>query len=60
MTEAQTSETMSPELRKVAERARRDPDTRFYSLAHLIDQDALRRAFRRQRGNAAAGIDGVS
>ena len=60
MTEAQTSDTMSTELRKVAERARRDPDTRFHSLAHLIDQAALRRTFHRQRGNAAAGVDGVT
>lgn len=59
MTEAQTSDTMSTELRKVAERARRDPDTRFHSLAHLIDQAALRRTFHRQRGNAAAGVDGA-
>lgn len=60
MTEAQTSESMSPQLRKVAERARRDPDTRFHSLAHLVDQDALRRSFHRQRGKAAAGVDGVT
>ena len=59
MTEAQTSESMSPELQKVAERARRDPETRFHSLAHLIDQAALQRAFHRQRGNAAAGTDGT-
>ena len=59
MTEAQTSESMSPELQKVAERARRDPETRFHSLAHLIDQAALQRAFHRQRGNAAAGTDGM-
>ena len=60
MAEAQTSETMSPELRKVAARARQDPDTRFYSLAHLIDPGALLGAFRRQRGTAAVGVDGVS
>ena len=32
----------------------------FHSLAHLIDQTALRRAFHRQRGSAAAGVDGVT
>ncbi len=38
----------------------RGPDTRFHSLAHLVDQDALRRSFHRQRGKAAAGVDGVT
>jgi hypothetical protein len=32
---------MSPGLLKVAERAKRDPDARFNSLAHLLDRDAL-------------------
>jgi group II intron reverse transcriptase/maturase len=30
------------------------------SLAHHLDVDALRRAYKRVRGNAAAGIDGVT
>ncbi len=60
MTEAQTSESMSPGLLKVAERARRDPQAQFNSLAHLIDMEALRRAFHGQRANAAPGVDGVT
>ena len=32
---------MSPGLLKVAERAKRDPDARFNSLAHLVDEAAL-------------------
>ena len=60
MTEALTSESMSPGLLKVAERARREPQAKFHSLAHLIDVDVLRRAFDRQRPNAAVGIDGVT
>jgi group II intron reverse transcriptase/maturase len=50
---------MSPKLRKVAERAQRDPDARFNSLAHLIDEEALKRAFARIRRSAAAGVDGI-
>jgi group II intron reverse transcriptase/maturase len=51
---------MSPELLKVVDRARKDPDARLYSLARLIDTDALRRAFVRIRKDAAAGVDGVT
>lgn len=51
---------MSPQLLKVAERARREPEARFHSLAHLIDEAALGRAYSRLRANAAVGVDGVS
>lgn len=60
MTDASTSESMSPGLLKVAERARREPHAQFHSLAHLMDVDALRRAYARQRPSAAAGTDGVT
>jgi RNA-directed DNA polymerase len=60
MTNAKTLETMSPELRKVAERARRDPNARILSLAHLVDIDALGRAYARQRKDAAVGVDGMT
>ena len=39
------------------ERAKRDPDLRFRSLAHLIDEGALRRAYRSLRKGAAVGVD---
>ena len=51
---------MSTSLLRVVERARREPEGRFHSLAHLIDVPALERAFHRLRGNAAVGVDGVS
>ena len=51
---------MSIGLLKVAERAERDPSARFNSLAHLIDEAALKRAFDRIRQNAAVGIDGIT
>ena len=47
MTGARTSENMSPGLLRVMERARRNPDERQFSLAYLIDVDALRRAYGR-------------
>ena len=60
MSNALTLGSMSPELRKVAERAQREPEGRFHSLAHLIDVPALARAYRRQRQEAAVGVDGVT
>jgi group II intron reverse transcriptase/maturase len=51
---------MSTGLSKVVERAKRDPNAQFNSLAHLLDVDALRRAFNRIRKDAAVGVDGVT
>jgi len=60
MASALTWETMSPGLVKGVERAQREPEGRFHALAHLIDVPALERAYRRQRADAAVGIDGVT
>ena len=60
MANALTLGDMSPGLLKVVDRAKREPEGRFHSLAHLIDVPALERAYHRQRGNAAVGIDGVT
>ena len=60
MTDASTSGSMSPVLSEVAERARREPQGQFHSLAHLIDVEALRRAYQSQRPDAAVGMDGVT
>jgi len=60
MTGARTLENMSPGLLRVMERARRDPHERQFSLAHLIDVEALRRAYGRIRKDAAVGVDGVT
>ena len=51
---------MSPGLLRVAERAQRDSDARFNSLAHLVDEAALGRAFSRIRKDAAVGVDGIT
>jgi hypothetical protein len=47
MDDASTSMNMS--LLKVVERAKREPEGRFHSLAHLIDVPALERAYDRMR-----------
>jgi RNA-directed DNA polymerase len=60
MTDASTSLDMLTGLRKVAERAKREPAAQFNSLAHLIDEELLTRAFRRLRKNASVGVDDVS
>lgn len=60
MPDASTSESMSPELWKVAERARKEPAGQFHSLAHLIDVPALERAYHRLRKGAAVGVDGIT
>ena len=60
MTDASTLEIMSPELLKGVERAQREPEGRFHSLAHLIDVPALERAYHRMRKGAAVGVDGVT
>lgn len=60
MANASTLENMSPQLLRVVERAQREPEGRFHSLAHLIDVPALERANRRSRKDAAVGVDGVT
>jgi group II intron reverse transcriptase/maturase len=60
MANASTLENLSPELLRVVERAQREPEGRFHSLAHLIDVPALERAYRRMRKDAAVGVDGVT
>jgi len=60
MSNASTLESMSPELLKVVERAQREPEGRFHSLAHLVDVPALERAYHRMRKDAAVGVDGIT
>jgi RNA-directed DNA polymerase len=60
MTSASTTGSMSPGLLKVVERARKEPEGQFHSLAHLIDVESLQRAYNRLRADAAVGVDGVS
>jgi len=60
MIDAWTSKNVSPQLLKVATRAKRDPDAQFHSLAHLVDVPALQRAYDGLRAKAAVGVDGMT
>ncbi|MCP3997194.1 MAG: group II intron reverse transcriptase/maturase, partial [bacterium] len=60
MATTMAEKNMSPKLLKVVQRARRDPEEKLRSLAHLIDEDALKRAHRRLRKDAAVGVDGTT
>ena len=60
MTGALTSGLMSPAIRKGVDRARREPEGRFHSLAHLLDVPALAAAYWSIRKDAAVGGDGVT
>jgi RNA-directed DNA polymerase len=60
MSDAKTLQDVLPKLMRVAERAKREPETRILSLAHLVDEDLMKEAFRRIRKDAAVGVDGVT
>lgn len=60
MSDTKMTESMSPGLLKVMERAKRDPQAGLRGLAHLIDEAALARAFHALRKDAAAGVDGIT
>jgi len=56
--EMPSSETVSTKLQRIAKLAKEAPDMAFTSLAHHIDIDWLREAYRRTRKDGAAGVDG--
>lgn len=58
MPETLISENVSTKLRRIAQLAKEDRERSFLSLAHHIDQDFLREAYRRTRKDGAAGVDG--
>jgi group II intron reverse transcriptase/maturase len=60
MSDALTLKEMSPELQRVAERARQEPEGKFNSLAHLINEEALKRNFHRLKKDSAVGVDGIT
>jgi RNA-directed DNA polymerase len=60
MTDTSMPVTMTPKLLEVRERAKRNPQMRFLSLAHLVNEEALERAYSRIRKEAAVGADGVT
>ena len=52
--------TVTPQLQRIAAQAARDPHRVFTTLAHRIDEDLLREAYRQTRKARAAGSDGVT
>lgn len=49
---------MSTKLDKIAVKAKQDPNARFTSLIHLIDQDFLKDAWREMNRRGSPGVDG--
>jgi RNA-directed DNA polymerase len=58
MSEAQDSASISTKLARIAELAGRMPGEGLMTLAHHVDLDWLREAYRRTRKDGAAGVDG--
>ena len=57
MAETSSSTTVSTKLERIAKLAREMPQTALTTLAHNIDNDWLREAYRRTRKDGATGID---
>lgn len=53
-------EPVETKLHRIARKARNEPGFKFTSLYHLMDVALLRGCFMRLRGDAAAGIDGMT
>src|SRR5919106_2710826 len=58
MTGTPISEDISTRLQRIALLAREAPERAFLSLAHYIDVELLREAFKRTRKDGATGVDG--
>jgi hypothetical protein len=50
---------LQPNRERVNAAAKQAAQTRFTALLHHVDEDALRPAFRRQKRQASAGVDGM-
>lgn len=60
MGETSSSQTISTKLQQIAELAKAAPNMAFTTLAHHIDVDWLRAAYKRTRKDGAKGVDGQS
>jgi RNA-directed DNA polymerase len=56
----QSRVALPPNLARVNAAARQAAQTRFTALLHHVDETALHRAFRRQKRQASAGVDGMT
>jgi hypothetical protein len=57
MAETSSSTTVSTRLERIAKLAREMPQATLTTLAHHIDRDWLREAYRRTRKDGATGVD---
>lgn len=53
-------ESVETKLQRIAEKARKDPECKFTSLFHLMNEELLRGCFEGLRKDAASGIDKVT
>jgi RNA-directed DNA polymerase len=60
MTETQSSQDVSTKLERIAKLAKEKPGVSLQTLAHHIDVNWLREAYRRTRKDGARGVDGQS
>jgi RNA-directed DNA polymerase len=60
MGDTSRSPTITTQLQRIAEQAKKYPEMVFTTLAHLMDVDFLREAYQRTRKDSAPGIDGVT
>ncbi len=60
MAETSSSDSISTRCQRIAELARKAPEMRITTLAHHIDVEWLREAYRRTRKDGAVGIDGTT
>src|SRR6266516_3738264 len=58
MPETSGSTTICTRLERIAKLAREAPEMAFTTLAHHIDIDWLKEAYRRTRKDGATGVDG--
>jgi RNA-directed DNA polymerase len=60
MAETSSSITVSTKIERIAKLAKEMPGVPLTTLAHHIDEDWLREAYRRTRKDGARGVDGQS
>lgn len=60
MGETSSSQTISTRMQQIAELAKQAPEMAFTTLAHHLDIEWLREAYRRTRKGGALGVDGQS
>ena len=53
-------QSVATKLRRIAEKARKEPSFKFTSLYHLMNEELLRECYGRLRKDAAAGIDNMT